>query len=193
MSIRLPGSLPDMRRHLWATAALLALAACSSPSHDTSAPGVASLASEPPPAKVAAKTPAKTGARPQLRLDTSDEERNRLFTAYDDCLVGHGVKVVLDQPGPVGARRLDDSGEPKAAYTACANRLPLQPPELDEDLNPKFAEQWNDNVRCLRKHGFKVHVTEPGSWTYDSSDVVTPADGDQIEKDCMREAFGAGS
>ena len=181
-----------MRRHLWAAAAVLALGACSPSPGGTSAPDVATLASTP--VRTTTSTPAKTGGqRPQLRLDTSDEERGRLFTAYDDCLVGHGVKVVLDQPGPAGGRRLDDSGEPKSAYTACAVRLPLQPPELDPDVNPKFAEQWNDNVRCLRKHGFKVHVTEPGSWTYDSSDVVTPPNGDQIEKDCEREAFGAGS
>ncbi|GIF20030.1 hypothetical protein Ate02nite_27600 [Paractinoplanes tereljensis] len=131
--------------------------------------------------------------RPQLRLDTSDEERRRLYTAYDDCLVGHGVKVLVNIPGPQGGRRLDDSGDPKSAYLACASRLPLQPKELDEDANPNFAAQWNDHVRCLRKHGIKVHVTKPGEWTWDSETNVHPPNEDQIEQDCLREAFGAGS
>ncbi|XVU22801.1 hypothetical protein ACQPZJ_36850 [Actinoplanes sp. CA-054009] len=169
-------------------AAVLLVSACGSPDSSSADPGVASVASAARPSSAAPAT------RPQLRLDTSDEERQRLFTAYDDCLVAHGVKVnPVDQPGPAGpVRRLDQSGEPKAAYVACAGKLPLQPPELDEDLNPKFAAQWNDNVRCLRAHGLMVHVTVPGEWTYDDGDVPLPPNQSQIEDACVLEAFGAG-
>ncbi|AEV85088.1 hypothetical protein ACWT_4064 [Actinoplanes sp. SE50] len=175
--------------------ALLALGACSAPAPDpTAADGggrVATLQSAPP----AAATSAPAASRPQLRLDTSEEEANRFWTAYDDCLVAHGVKAdPVDQPGPAGpGRRLDQSGEPRSAYTACAGRLPRQPPELDEDANPKYAAQWNDHVKCLRAHGLKVHVTKPGEWTYDSSDGGIPANESQIEHDCLLEAFGHGS
>jgi hypothetical protein len=169
--------------------ALLA-GACSSPAQ---APEVASLASAAP----SSSRPSAASDRPQLRLDTSDAERDRLMTAYDDCLVAHGVKVnPVGQVGPVGngpGRRLDQSGQPKSAYVACADKLPLQPPELDEDKNPNYAAQWNDNVKCLRAHGLMVHVTAPGDWTYDSSNTVIPPDEDQLEKDCMLEAFGHGS
>ena len=48
-------------------------------------------------------------------------------------------------------------------------------------------------MRCLRKHGLKVHVTVPGEWTYDSSDVALPPNQDEIEQACIQEAFGAGS
>jgi hypothetical protein len=166
----------------------LLLAACSSPA--PAPPKVASLVSASPTATASA-----AGTRPQLRLDTSDAERDRLFTAYDDCLVAHGVKVnPVDQPGPAGpGRRLDQSGEPKSAYVACKDKLPLQPPELDEDRNPNYAAQWNDNVKCLRAHGLMVHVTKPGEWTWDSSDSVVPANEEQIEKACELEAFGHGS
>ena len=180
-----------MRRFLVCGLALVALGGCA----DTpQKPAVATLASIAPTDGSGAPSPSG-GGRPQLRLDTSDEERDRLFTAYDDCLVGHGVKVVaVQEAAPAGAtKRLDDSGEPKSAYLACANKLPLQPPELDADTNPRFAEQWNDNVRCLRKHGIKVHVTVPGEWTYDDSDFVIPLNQDEIEQDCIKEAFGAGS
>jgi hypothetical protein len=171
--------------------AVLLVGACSSPvPHDAQ---VASLTSAAP-TTAAATTDSK---RPQLRLDTTDEERDRLFTAYDDCLVSHGVKVLTGRSGQAAAapaqdghRALDQSGEPKAAYVACAGALPLQPPELDEDKNPNYAAQWNDNVKCLRAHGLMVHVTKPGEWTYDSSDTVVPDNEPELEKSCLLEAFG---
>lgn len=153
---------------------------------------MATLASGVPEVTTSA---ASTAGRPQLRLDTSDAEKDRIWLAYDDCLVANGVKVnVVDQPGPAGpGRRLDQSGKPESAYAACAGKLPLQPPELDEALNPNFAAQWNDHVKCLRAHGLMVHVTNPGEWTYDSSDGVVPDNSDEIEDDCLIETFGNGS
>jgi len=170
-------------------AAVLALTACSSPAETGGQ--VATLASTAP---AKASPAASTAARPQLRLDTSEEEANRFWTAYEDCLVGHGVKVnPTDQAGAAGdgpGRRLDQSGEPKSAYIACAGKLPQQPPELDEDTNPNYAQQWNDNVKCLRAHGLMVHVTNPGEWTYDSADGQIPDNQSEIESACLLEAFG---
>ncbi|MCO8274164.1 hypothetical protein M1L60_26545 [Actinoplanes sp. TRM 88003] len=165
--------------------AVVLLGACSTPVEQDQ---VATLASAPP----VAGAPAADAGRPQLRLDTSDEEAQRFWTAYDDCLVANGVKVnPVDQPGPAGpGRRLDQSGEPKSAYVACKGKLPLQPPELDDQINPQYAAQWNDNVRCLRAHGLMVHATEPGSWTYDDGDHPIPANQDELEKSCLLEAFG---
>jgi len=171
-------------------AAVLALAACGSPA-DTGGDQVATLASAAP--STAPPAASATADRPQLRLDTSTEEANRFWTAYNDCLLKHGVKTNSDRAGAVGAGpgvALDDSGEPKSAYTACAVKLPRQPPELDEDLNPNFAQQWNDNVKCLRAHGLMVHVTNPGEWTYDSSDIPVPDNEAEIENACELEAFG---
>jgi hypothetical protein len=36
-----------------------------------------------------------------------------------------------------------------------------------------------------------VHVTKPGEWTYDSSDTPVPENQQQLERQCMLEAFGA--
>jgi len=171
-------------------ATVLALAACGSPA-DTGGDQVATLASATP--TTASPAASVTAGRPQLRLDTSTEEANRLWTAYDQCLIKHGVKTNTERAGAVGSGPgvdLDDSGEPKAAYTACAVKLPRQPPELDADINPNFAQQWNDNVKCLRAHGLMVHVTNPGEWTYDSSDGQVPENAAEIEKTCVLEAFG---
>jgi hypothetical protein len=179
---------------------VLALTACGS-SPAASGERVATLASGGPATTPASAPPAAEAGRPQLRLDTSDEERNRMFAAYDDCLVKNGVKVNTgDQAGPVTnelpdgrpGRVLDQSGEPRSAYRACAGKLPLQPPELDEEKNPRYAQQWNDNVKCLRAHGLMVHVTKPGEWTYDSADTPLPDNQEEIEDACMLEAFGAG-
>jgi hypothetical protein len=166
-------------------AAVLLAGACSSPT-DNADDQVASFSSAPPVA-----TANSDSKRPQLRLDTSAEEFERVWRTYEDCLVGHGVRVnPTDQAGPAGnVRRLDQSGEPKQAYAACADKLPRQPPELDEDKNPNYAAQWNDNVRCLRAHGLKVHVTKPGEWGYDDDASQVLPNQAEIEESCLREAF----
>jgi len=172
-------------------AAVLLLAACGSTPQ--SAPKVPSLASAPPSAP-ATKGGETTAGRPQIRLDSTEDETVALWDTYADCLVKHGVKELTgDGMAPaIGTHRpLDQSGEPKAAYVACAGKKPLGPPELDENLNPNYAAQWNDNVQCLRKKGVKVHVTEPGSWTYDASDTVVPDNLPELEKQCLLETFGA--
>lgn len=171
-------------------AALVALSACGGPAGETGKSDVATLASGAP--KATASTATADSGRPQLRLDMTDEDEQRLWTTYDDCLVAHGVKTTsINQPGPAGlGRRLDQSGEPKSAYRACANKLPLQPPELDQDKNPNYAQQWNDNVRCLRRNGLMVHVTKPGEWTWDNADNPVPDNEAEIEKSCTLEAFG---
>jgi hypothetical protein len=179
------------KTRLVCVAAVLLIGACGSPTPSSAKDQVATLASAAP-TTAATHAAGAGGNRPQLRLDTSSAERDRLFTAYDDCLVAHGVKVnPVNQAGPAGpGRRLDQSGEPKSAYVACTDKLPRQPPELDEDLNPNYAAQWNDNVKCLRAHGLMVHVTEPGSWTWDSSNTVVPANEEAIENGCLLETFG---
>lgn len=174
-------------------AGALALGACgaSEPATDD----VATLRSATPAATTstasAAATPAADDERPQLRLDTSDQERDRLQTIYDDCLVAHGVKAVtVSPPGEKPARRLLREEGPKSAFVACGSKLPRQPPELDPDRNPRYATQWNDWVRCMRGHGVLLHATGPGDATWDSDDTPIPDNYDELEKSCNLEVFG---
>jgi hypothetical protein len=193
------GTVLGMLRHRWILliAATALLGGCGGAKASAQQPDVASLSSAAPTKAGQPATPAK-GASEQgtrLRLDSTEEEQIRLLEDYRECLFQHGVKErPKNQTGaaPAGTtkRNLDDSGEPKSAYVACAAKKPLPPVELDENANPNFAAQWEDNVRCLRAHGLKVHTTEPGSWTYDSSDVQIPDNQQQLEHDCLREAFG---
>ncbi|RAO42290.1 hypothetical protein GAR06_05213 [Micromonospora saelicesensis] len=187
------------------TVLAVALTGCgggaSSADKDAASGDVASLVT--PSAPVSA-TPAGGAAngRPQLRLDMTDEEEERLWGTYNICLHDNGVKLNdgRSQPGPVGdgtGLSLDQSGEPKAAYVACANKLPLQPPELDPEKNPNYVSQWNDYVQCLRGRGMKIHSLPDGSgWTYDDG-VADPAGGLEgpalatVERECTMEIFGA--
>ncbi|UQU63654.1 hypothetical protein COUCH_32415 [Couchioplanes caeruleus] len=184
-----------IRQTSFVAAALVLLSACSSGSADQQPPEVATL--ESAPVTAAASRAAGTPKGVQLRLDMTDDEKARFWDAYGDCLFSHGVKERSkdkDAMAPAvgtGKRLLDPSGEPKAAYAACASQKPLEPVETDPDRNPNFAAQWQDNVRCLRDHGLMVHVTKPGEWTYDSSDTPVPDNQQQLERQCMLEAFGA--
>ncbi|MGA5304468.1 hypothetical protein ACPCHT_31475 [Nucisporomicrobium flavum] len=184
-----------LRQTSFVAAALVLLSSCSSGNADQQPPRVATLESAPAAARTSQAAGNPRGV--QLRLDMTDDEKARFWDAYQDCLFSHGVKErskEKDVAAPAvgtGKRLLDTSGEPKAAYTACAPQKPLEPVETDPDRNPDFAAQWQENVRCLRAHGLMVHVTKPGEWTYDSSDTPVPENQQQLERQCMLEAFGA--
>ncbi|MGC4857166.1 hypothetical protein ACLQ24_28320 [Micromonospora sp. DT4] len=146
----------------------------------------------------ASATAAAAAGRPQLRLDMNADEQQRLWNTYNYCLRDHGVKELKERsagaPAGSGMISLDQSGEPKAAYVACADKLPLQPPELDKEKNPNYVIQRNDYVQCLRGRGMKIHLLPDGSgWTYD--DVEDPTGGlvgaayDKADKECTMEAF----
>ncbi|MFG1871910.1 hypothetical protein [Micromonospora arborensis] len=167
------------------------------------ASGTGDVASLTTPSAPASATPAGGAAngRPQLRLDTTDEEEQQLWETYKVCLHEHGVQKNEGRSagvvGPGTGLSLDQSGEPKAAYVACADKLPLQPPELDREKNPNYASQWNDYVQCLRGHGMKIHsLPDASGWTYDDG-VADPANGlegpalSKVDKECTMEIFGA--
>ncbi|WP_422738795.1 hypothetical protein ACN263_05840 [Micromonospora sp. WMMD729] len=174
------------------------LAGCGGGKSDADGtPDVASLATGSAVPSASATTAA--AGRPQLRLDMNEDEKQRLWNTYNYCLRDHGVRENKERsagaPKGSGIISLDQSGEPKAAYVACADKLPLQPPELDEEKNPNYVIQWNDYVQCLRGRGMKIHSLPDGSgWTYDDG-VADPSGGlqgaayDKAERECTLEAF----
>ncbi|MFK3982849.1 hypothetical protein ACI2K4_21035 [Micromonospora sp. NPDC050397] len=183
------------------------LSACGGAKTETKSSGgsgeIASLVTSSPTNSASGGQKAADTGRPQLRLDMSEEEEERLWTLYNICLRDHGVAVIRRGEGEPGAVNpdgslnplsMDQSGEPKEAYVACANKLPLQPPELDPDKNPEYADQWNDYIRCLRGRGIKMHATSPGNATWDddvNDDPGAPQlDLAKIEKECTLEVFG---
>ncbi|MFF7212877.1 hypothetical protein ACFZAU_20435 [Streptomyces sp. NPDC008238] len=155
---------------------------------------VASLATGPAapgPRSSTAATPAGgEQGRPQLRLDSSDAERDRYWNAYASCLKEHGHKMLLSR-GPYSIDQNDNSPTAKAAEKTCAGKLPLQPPELDRDRNPHFDDDWRAYIKCLNSHGLKVvSLSDNSGWTYDGQNTLSEEEGLKVDKSCTMEAFG---
>lgn len=184
-----------------AVVALALLTSCSAESAPepkvASLPGAGTSSAEAPPADEA--------GRPQLRLDSSDEEVRAAWQGYHVCLRDHGHKMLTGRvdehagpaggPGVVSPDMNDDSPQSLAAQEACANKLPLQPPELDQDKNPNYLDDYHEYMTCLTDGGLKVHPIEPfgTGWTYDDgvTQTLTEQAQQKLEKDCELEAFSA--
>jgi len=184
--------------------ALTACGGSDSKSATTQNDGVASLVSESPASTSGTAKPDSAGdsssgsssesKRPQLRLDSSAEEVAAYRKAYAACLTDHGAPTKT-------------SGEPtkaevkayEAARKACVNKEPLMPPEFSPKTNPHYADDVRKEVACLKRHGFKVHITpatgsDPNAigWTYDS----IPGEGvdiTKIQNVCRAEGYGGGA
>ncbi|MFF0965975.1 hypothetical protein ACWDQO_05675 [Streptomyces sp. NPDC003703] len=158
--------------------------------------GVASLesgapAGTPKAGSGAGATPSDPDAgRPQLRLDSTDEERDRYWHYYAACLKDHGHKMITVR-GPDSIDDTDNSPTAKAAERACKNKLPLQPPELERETNPHFDDQYRAYVKCLNRHGLKVTALPDNSgWTYDGDSTLSQTEQDTVDKKCTMEEFG---
>jgi hypothetical protein len=189
-----------MRFTLYAGTALaaLALTACGA---QAQAPQVASLTTSN---ATNAGTPSTSddSQRPQLRMDSSKDDINAAWHNYDVCLKDNGHRMLTgrgdEHAGPAGAPGTvpdmqDDSPQSVAARKACANKLPLQPPELDQSKNPHYLDQYHAYMTCLTGRGLAVHATDPfgSGWTYDDG-VTQKLDSDQqqqVDHDCQLASF----
>ncbi|MGO4630315.1 hypothetical protein AB4225_05130 [Streptomyces sp. 2RAF24] len=167
--------------------------------------GVASLddgRSKAPETTRSAPAKAADEGRPQWRLDSTDEEINRLWDRYYGCLKTNGVRFVpardAKAPGPDSGDPTHevvaepDKREPKAAYDACDGTMPMMPDELDEKKNPKYREQFAAQVTCMQKKGAEVTLNPDFSgWTYaTSTPKLSEKEIDDLDRACMLEAFG---
>ncbi|MEW2290111.1 hypothetical protein [Streptomyces sp. NPDC047841] len=166
------------------------IASLATPSAGGGTPGAASSARS--------SAAAIDARRPQLRLDSTQEETNRLWDAYWACLQAHGVPMNnarVDHPGkqapPVDDPKVADRY--KAQYHACLYKMPLQPVEERPETNPHYADDYRAYVTCLRRNGFKVHEVftsdgSPDGWTGDDGGGSLPTG--KADDDCRVEAFG---
>lgn len=195
-----------------AVAGLSLTAACGS-GDDTEAgsdKGVDTLASgsptdKGPASKDGAHDSAVDAKRPQLRLDTSEEEEQRLRDAYNACLQSHGVPMNTKRADIAGAKQAApqqgraDAAKYRPAYDACLVKLPLQPPETRPESNPDYADDYRAYVKCLQEKGMKIHLVADTSvsadglgWAYDKDTTGTLSDSatTEAEQTCSLEAFG---
>ncbi|WIX79348.1 hypothetical protein QRX50_00575 [Amycolatopsis carbonis] len=188
-----------------AGAAFVLLSACSG---SPAAPQVATLdtgsASSGAPASSQATAADSDAGRPQLRLDSSPEEKQSYRDAYDSCLRTNGHAVLDgrhsgpagDPNSPPGLDMNDDSPQSKKAEEACKGKLPLQPPELSPRTNPKFNDEFHAMVKCMTAKGAHVHVAPDTSvdpdgltWQIDDGSSDTHDNLDKLADQCQLQAF----
>lgn len=187
MSLLTPGRRARWAAPLCTAAALALLTACSgggTGARVASAPPVSSGA----PATATGSGGAADSGRPQLRLDTSDEEKIRLNNIWSACMHEHGVSyqsVVKD------GFRVPDDTDPDFATgkAACLSKSPLDPPELSPQTNPHYMDDFRAEIACMRAHGVNVEPMPDGSG-YTFPDGWAPPNEPQLERSCQLEAFG---
>lgn len=177
---------------LAAVAALTLLSACGGGSggngktaaKDT---GVASIKTPKSSGASASASAAAESDRPQIRLDTSYAETDRLWGVFWDCLRDQGVPG-----GHKGSQFVPDGKESDhpAAYRACLPKRPLTPPELDPATNPHYMDDYRTYIRCLNDGGLKVKaLPNGGGWNYDGQSSLTQAQQDELDHDCELKAY----
>ncbi|MCD0484836.1 hypothetical protein LO771_21180 [Streptacidiphilus sp. ASG 303] len=190
-------------------AAGMTLAACGSGGGGDAGRGVDTLVSgsaapdKGTASQGAAPGPAVDARRPQERLDSTDEEKNKLDDAYWACLQAHGVpmmyrRVTSGQQAPPTQDKAEIAKH-RAGFDACRDKQPLPPPELEPQTNPHYADDFHAYVKCLRHRGVKVHIVPDTSanpdglsWTFDSGNDpgIPESERDKADRACTLEAFG---
>ncbi|GAA0641212.1 hypothetical protein GCM10010174_74510 [Kutzneria viridogrisea] len=139
---------------------------------------------------------APTEGRPQLRLDMTEDESNKVWQPYYRCYEQHGV--ALSRMGPNGELQVPSKPDPakeKEAAQACKGKLPLQPPELDTK-GPKYRDNFHKWVQCMNDRGLKIVEVPDTSvdpdgigWTYGEGNTIGGEQGAKIERECKLAAF----
>jgi hypothetical protein len=187
------------------TASLLTGCSESSSAGDSgSPPTVASVDTQPPPAAPDA-TQAESGpdARPVLRPDASNEDLDRMFGAWSDCLHKHGVPNRWQGGNVPASKILETSRSNKskkfaAADKACASkepedykdRLKRQDPTDYQERGLKFQKCLKDkNVKFTPDTGKNNPDNDPMAFSF--SDGVSVASGMEASGQCEKEVFGS--
>jgi hypothetical protein len=140
---------------------------------------------------------ASESGRPQIRLDSTDAEELRMYQGYLRCLKDRGVDIApagdkfadWADPGSLGYPGEDVAKEHPEVERACLGKKPMQPPELDPKKNPDYMNDYHEWIECNNRRGVKVDPLPDGSgWNYKPG-ANPPGNADQIDQECMREAF----
>lgn len=115
--------------------------------------------------------------RPQIRLDSTNEEINRMYEAWQACLKEHGAAEKYK-------RKPNDP-----SVLACKGKEPLDPPELDPAKNPDYADDVREMVKCMKGHGIKALVYE-GNWALETGNEMNRPHYSEYELQCQVKAFG---
>ncbi|MDV9174927.1 hypothetical protein R6V09_33050 [Streptomyces sp. W16] len=178
---------------LGAAAALSLLAACGGSDGDggtaSKDKGVVSINSPSASGTSASASAAAESGRPQLRVDSTDEERTRLYQVWTNCLHDHGVPAG-HKPGSTEWSLSASTDKYPAALSACLSKRPIEPPEEDPAKNPHYMDDFRTYIRCLNDGGLKVKGLSDGSgWNYDGEPTLTQDQQDKLDHDCEVKAY----
>jgi hypothetical protein len=148
---------------------------------------------------------------PQLRLDTTEEEKLAMFQPYLSCMKSNGVPIekaggnpddplakekavnnggFVGDPSQLWYSGVDETEYPKA-LKACGGKRPRQPQELDPKTNPHFMDDFRKQIQCMNDRGVKVDGLPDGSgWNYRGESTLSSAEVTRIDRQCQVEAFG---
>ncbi|MGC9538291.1 hypothetical protein [Streptomyces sp. UG1] len=115
--------------------------------------------------------------RPQIRLDSTQDDINRMYDVWLACLKENGVeKKYKTSPNAPGVK-------------ACKGKEPLDPPELDPANNPDYSDDVRIMVKCMNEHGIKSVVVE-GGWGLEDGASMNAPNYAEIQTGCQVKAFG---
>ena len=133
----------------------------------------------------------------QLPLGATQEQIDRAYAAYYACWTAHGVpstKTGGHDGGPLLTWKLNPT-KYQPAVDACADREPLNPPELDPQQNPDYWDQLRDEQKCVQAKGLPLQAVpgQQGLWVRPATDAnyrkVRSDASMQIQRDCEIQAY----
>jgi hypothetical protein len=171
------------------TTAIAVLTACgggSGGTDDGAKAGGGDVASLPSSGTAGGSAKATTdpdAGRPQIRLDSSQDDINRMQESWLACLKEKGG------PNALTEYKVKDGKTP--AGMACHSKLPLNPPELDPAKNPHYNDDVPVMIKCMNSKGIKSQPDEeyPG-WAMVSASEMALPNFDKAEQACQIKAFG---
>jgi len=181
------------RKAILCLAAVLLAGGCGG--SKTSGPQVASIPGTS--AEAAKPSPSDSVADRQLPLGATQEQIDRAYIAYYACWTAHGVpstKSGGENGGPLLTYKLNMK-KYQPAVDACADREPLNPPELDPQQNPDYWDQLRDEQRCVQAKGLPLQAVpgQQGLWVRPATDAnyrkVRSDASMQIQRDCEIQAY----
>jgi hypothetical protein len=177
-----------MSRHVVvALAVALSLGGCSGPAGESDAPPVATLQSGAPAA--ASSTPAGEDARPLVRLDATDEEREALTKVWMDCVRTEGG-AGYEEPKLLFKYLFEGDAKAKKVEATCH---PKEPETYEDRQRRTDVSAFRDNQRqwfkCAEKAGYKL--TKPNEdGEFGITEVGPNGDfGSPKMENCRKEAF----
>ncbi|MER5435151.1 hypothetical protein [Streptomyces sp. NPDC002588] len=161
--------------------ALIVLTACGGGGEggDADKGGKGEVASISSPAAGGSAQPSADpdAGRPQIRLDSTQDDINRMMDAWLACLKENGAeKTYKTSPNSPGVK-------------ACQGKKPVDPPELDPAKNPDYGDDVRIMVKCMNEHGIKSVVTD-GGWGLDDGASLSAPGYDETMTACQVKAFG---